>query len=135
MSRKAYPMIVKETKELLSDTDTFVSVNLTGVTASDCTQMRKEIRTAGGSLRVVKNTATRKCLEESGRGDAVSVIDGPTALAWGSDDAILSVCRILTEWKSKSKSMDLIGGWMHERVLSQEEVSRLASIPPGRRSR
>ena len=129
MSRKAYPMMVAETKSLLSDADTIVSVNLTGVTAADCTQIRKEIRTVGGSLRVVKNTATRKAFEESGRGDAASIIDGPTALAWGSDDAILSVCKILAGWKSKSKGMDLIGGWMQDRALSQEEVSRLASIP------
>ena len=130
MSRKAYPMMVEETKKLLSDVDTFISVNLTGITAADCTQIRKEIRTAGGSLKVVKNTATRKCFEESGRGDAVSIIDGPTALAWGSDDAILSVCRILVGWKSKSKSTNLTGGWMHDRILSQAEVSRLALIPP-----
>lgn len=130
MSRKAYPMMVEETKRLLSDADTFVSVNLTGITAVDCTELRKEIRSVGGSLMVVKNTSTRKCFEESGMADASSVIDGPTALAWGSDDTILSVCKILTGWKSKSKTMELTGGWMHNRVLSQEEVSRLALIPP-----
>ncbi len=130
MSRKVYPMMVEETKRLLSDSDTFVSVNLTGVTATDCSELRKEIRAAGGSLRVVKNTAARKCFEESGRESASSIIDGPTALAWGSDDAILSACRILVGWKSKSKSVELTGGWMHDRTLSQAEVNRLASIPP-----
>ena len=129
MSRKIYPMMMQEVKESLEDVDAFVAVNLTGISASDCTKLRKDIRSAGGSLKVVKSSAARQCLEETGKGDAVPAISGPTALASANGDAILSICRILDEWKTKSKSMELTGGWLQDRALSSTEAGKLGSIP------
>lgn len=129
MSRKVYPMMVEEVKASLEGVDAFVAVNLTGISASDCTKLRRDIRSAGGSLRVVKNSAARQCLEETGKRDAVSAINGPTALAWADGDTILSICRILDECKAKSQSMKMTGGWLQDRALSSTEAERLASIP------
>ncbi len=122
--------MVKEAREWLSGVDDFLAVDLTDITAAEATALRKEIRTVGGSLKVVKNTVIRESLVEMGKTGADSLIDRATALAWGEGDAIVLVARILDEWKKKSKRLKLKGGWMQGRTLSSDDVSDLAAIPP-----
>lgn len=130
MGRKIHPLMVKETKELLSGVEGFISVDLTGVTAEEATALRKNIRIAGGRIRMLRNSVVRQSLEEVGMAEAASsVVSQSTALAWADGDAIVPVCRILSEWKAKSRRIDLKGGWVQGRVLSKEEVCDLALIP------
>lgn len=130
MGRKIHPMMVEETKARLSEADDLVSFSLTGVTAVETDALRREVRDAGGSLAVVKNSVARKALEDLGRGGASAIIDGPTALAWADGDALVFVCKILDEWKSKTKRLEIKGGWLQGNVLSDKDVQSLASIPP-----
>jgi large subunit ribosomal protein L10 len=130
MGRKIHPLMVEETKTKLSDVSEFISFNLTGVTAAETDVLRREVRGAGGSVMVVKNSVARKALEDLKKDGASSAIDGPTALAWGGDDAIVDVCKILDEWTAKTKRLELNGGWMQGRVLSDKDVKALAKIPP-----
>ncbi len=129
MGRRIHPMMVEETKAKLSGVEEFVSFNLTGVTAAEADALRKDVRDVGGSVMVVKNSVARRALDDLKKENACGAVDGPTALAWGGDDAIVTVCKILDEWAVKTKRLELSGGWMSGRVLSDKDVKALAKIP------
>ncbi|GAI57161.1 unnamed protein product [marine sediment metagenome] len=60
----------------------------------------------------------------------MGIIDGPTALVFGYDDAV-EAAKVLSQYiKSTGLAVQIEGGLLGERVLSADEVIALAGLPP-----
>ena len=120
--------VVSELSEKIRNSVSGVVVNYQGITVEDDTKLRKELREAGVSYQVVKNTLTGRACEECGYGDIKQYLSGMTAIAVSPEDAV-APAKILKQYADKIESFTLLAGYCDGEVIDAAAVERLASIP------
>lgn len=86
------------------------------------------MREAGVVYKVVKNTMSVRALAQIGIEGLDEVLKGPTAIAFSKDD-VISPAKLVKDHSRKFDKLKIKGGIMEGKVISLEEVDRLASIP------
>ncbi len=125
--------IVAELKDQLSSAKGAVFTSYKGLTVAQDTKLRRELREAGITYHVVKNTMTRIAAKELGLDEITEHLEGTTALAFSKDDAV-APAKVICEFIKKNK-MDEAGiltvkvGLVEGKVISDKEVKALASLP------
>ena len=79
--------IVDEIKGYVSDAKSVVLVDYRGLTVEQDTRLRKELREAGVVYKVYKNTMLHLAFEGTDFAQLDPHLEGPTAVAFGMDDA------------------------------------------------
>ena len=59
-----------------------------GLSVIDITDLRAQLRQAGVSMRVAKNTLLRLAAQQAGMPELVGHFSGPTAVAFGQEDPV-----------------------------------------------
>ncbi len=120
--------VVAELVETLKNAQAGVLFDYRGLTVEEDTQLRNELRAAGVSYQVVKNTLTRFAANEVGLSELDPILNGPTALAVSTDDAV-APARVLSKFAKDHEVVSIKAGFMDGKVLSVSEVEMYASIP------
>jgi len=121
--------IVAALKEKLNGAAAGVVVDYKGISVTNDTKLRKELREAGVEYKVVKNTLLRFAAQDTGLADICSVLEGTTALAVSTDDAV-APAKILGKYAEESKGKFTIkAGFMDGQAISVEEVMALSKLP------
>ena len=98
----------------------------------DDTKLRKELREAGVSYSVQKNTLIRLAMHNIGFEQFDSVLEGTTAIAISEGDQTVAA-RILGEYAEKSEkaggSFELKAGFVDKEVYDAAGVKALSKIP------
>ncbi len=106
-----------------------VLVDYRGINVEDDTALRVELRKAGVSYRVVKNTLMRRAIQGIGLEDLDPVLHGTTALAVSADP--VAPAKVLSAYAKKSNdAFSIKAGFIEGRVIGPAEVSALAELPP-----
>ena len=80
--------IVAELKDQLTNAKGVVLTSYRGLTVAQDTQLRRELRAAGVTYHVVKNTMLRLAAKEAGIEGFDAHLEGTTAFAFSTEDAI-----------------------------------------------
>ena len=120
--------VVAELIETLKNAQSGVLFDYRGLTVEEDTQLRNELRAAGVSYHVVKNTLTRFAANEVGLNDLDPILHGPTALAISENDAV-APARVLSKFAKDHEVVSIKAGFMDGKVLSVNEVEMYANIP------
>ena len=120
--------IVTELAERLKSSVAGVLVNYKGITVADDTKLRKELREAGVSYTVVKNTLLSRAAEQANLEGLNPVLEGTTALATSPEDYV-AAARILSGYAEKNKDFQIKAGFVDDGLLSVEEIKDLAKLP------
>ena len=113
--------VVSELSEKIRNSVSGVVVNYQGITVEDDTKLRKELREAGVSYQVVKNTLTGRACEECGYGDIKQYLSGMTAIAVSPEDAV-APAKILKQYADKIESFTLLAGYCDGEVIDAAKV-------------
>lgn len=106
-----------------------VLVDYKGITVTNDTKLRKELREAGVEYRVVKNTMLTLALKGSAYESLTEVLSNTTALAISNEDPIVAA-KILNKYAEGSKGkFTLKAGYMEGKALNEAGVKELASLP------
>ena len=73
-------------KEKIQEAKSVVFVKFNGLTAAEDTELRREFRKNNIEYKVYKNTLIRKAFESLGITDFNDDLNGPTAVAFGTDE-------------------------------------------------
>ena len=119
---------VAELSELLKGSVSGVIVDYSGITVADDTKLRKELREAGCTYKVVKNTLLSRALKDAGIDGLDNVLEGTTAIAVSADDYV-APARILCGFADKNAKFNVKAGYADGDVLSAEKVNDLAKLP------
>ena len=92
--------VVAELTERLQKACAGVIVTYSGITVDNDTKMRSELRKAGVTYTVLKNTMTKRACENVGYGELASVLEGTTALATSETDPV-AAAKILKNYADK----------------------------------
>ena len=120
---------VAELAESLKGACTGVIVDYKGISVSDDTKLRKELREAGVDYFVVKNTMLRFATKEVGY-DFDEVLNGTTALAVSTEDQ-MAAARILVKYSEELKgaALNVKAGFMDGAAIDVDTVKAIAKIP------
>ena len=121
---------VRELKDRLLLCSVVVATNPTGLKAATMEALRRSLREHNVEYTMVKNTLAHIAAEGADKPELKGLVQGPTALALGYANPT-EVAKALAEFIQSSKStLTIQGALLGQRVLSSEEVSILASLPP-----
>ncbi len=120
--------IIAEIKELLQKSQSAVIVDYRGLTVEEDTALRKSLREAGVSYKVLKNTYVKRAADELGITGLDEALNGPTAVAFGLEDAA-APARILKKFISDKKKMEIKCGIYEGKAVDTKVVDALADLP------
>ena len=114
---------VAQLVEMLKNSAAGVLVDYKGITVEEDTKLRKELREAGVSYFVEKNTILRFALKEAGLDGITNVLEGTTAIAISNDDQT-APARILGKFAEdcKDEKFFLKAGYIGEDVYDEAGV-------------
>ena len=127
------PKKVQEVEELagkLSSCSIAISTQVRGISATELTRFRRELRGRGLEYRVIKNTLVKLAADQIGKPELTSIIEGPTALALSSGEATEAARALLDCVRSSRLNVIILGAILDSRALTTGEVQALATIPP-----
>jgi large subunit ribosomal protein L10 len=113
---------------VLKDAKSIILSDFTGLNVKDISELRRICRERGIVFRVVKNTLARRTFAELGITGVAPLLNGPTAIAAGTQDEVLPA-QLLKKFADDYELPRLKGGYVQGRILSSQEVLRLAMLP------
>jgi large subunit ribosomal protein L10 len=91
-------------------------------------ELRKAIRAAGGSYRVVKNNLAQKAAENTSAQPLFSGLVGMTSLAYTDADPV-SLAKALTAYAKSNPTFTFKAGMVEGRAIDVRTIDALASMP------
>lgn len=130
MAREKKEQIVQQLSEMLAESEIIIATDYRGLRVSELSELRQQLRDSGIRYRVVKNTLATFAAANAGRPQLTQLLAGPTALAFGHDDAV-QLAKILADYqKTAATPLKIKGALLGSRVLSPQEIAALAALPP-----
>ena len=120
--------VVTEIAELLNGAHTAVVVDYRGLTVAQDTELRKQLREAGVTYKVYKNTMIRRAAEGTAFAALEPTLEGPTAIAVSKEDAT-APARILAEFAKKADKLEIKGGVVEDTYYDAKGMQVIATIP------
>jgi large subunit ribosomal protein L10 len=123
--------VVEELAGRLKAADTLLVADYRGLTMPQIDALRTRLLESGARFTVVKNTLTRRAAEAAGSDALLTLLEGPTAIAFlEADGDMLAAAKALADMARESRVLAIRGGVLEGRILSAEEVESLATLPP-----
>lgn len=119
---------VEELTATLKESNVGVLVNYSGINVEQDTKLRKQLREANCSYKVVKNTLLSRAFKEAGIDGLEDALNGTTALAVAKDD-YTSAPKILSECAKDVESFTVKGGFIDGDVVDSNQIEALAKLP------
>jgi large subunit ribosomal protein L10 len=122
----------KDLDALRKDLAAAPSVFLTGyekITVSQDFELRKTIRGAGGSYKVIKNTIAEKAAEGTKSEKLLKELKGMCSIAYTSGDPV-ALAKALTAYAKTNPAFTFRAGMVEGTVVDVSGINALASLPP-----
>ena len=119
---------VAQIKEKLTTAQSVVLVDYRGLNVAEVTELRKQFRAAGVEYAVLKNSLVGIAAKEAGIEGLDSILEGPTALAFGMTDAV-APAKIIAEFAKKNDKLKVKAGILDGAILDVAGVEKLSAIP------
>ena len=120
--------IVQEISDSIKDAQSVVIVDYRGLTVAEDTQLRKQLREAGVTYKVYKNTFMNFAFKGTEFESLSEVLEGPNAIAISTTDAT-APARVLNDAIKEFKKMEFKGGFVEGEYYDKEAIAQIASIP------
>ncbi len=118
---------VKEFNSVLKDKNFLVVAHYKGLTVSEISDLRNQIREKNAVFKVAKNTLARRAIKETNFEKLDKFFVGPTSVAF-SDDPV-GTSKVMINYSKENENLKVIGGVMGDKELTIDEIKKLASLP------
>lgn len=120
--------VVASVAEKIQNSVAGVVVDYKGITVSDDTALRKELREAGVDYFVVKNTLLGRAVEGTDLEGMKEALNGTTAIAISKED-YTAAARILCKFADSHDHFNIKTGYLEGKVISVETIDSLGKLP------
>lgn len=120
--------IVDEIKQYAENAASAVLVDYRGLTVEQDTVLRKNLREAGVVYKVYKNTMLHLAFEGTDFAQLDPHLEGPTAVAFGMEDAT-APARIIKEFAKDAPVLEFKGGVVEGTYYDAQGMMTIADIP------
>jgi len=127
MERAEKREVVSALHDVFADTGVVVVAHYAGLSVSEMTKLRSDMRDAGGRVKVAKNRLVKLALDGTDATGISDLLSGPTCLAF-SDDPVTAP-KVAVKFAKDNEKFVILGGTMGSTVLDAKGVSALADLP------
>ena len=120
--------VVAEISEVIKDAQSVVLVDYRGLTVEEDTELRKQLRAAGVTYKVYKNTMMNFAFKGTDFEGLAPYLNGPSAMAYSTSDAT-APARVIAEFAKKAKALEIKAGVVEGNVYDAKGMEAIASIP------
>jgi large subunit ribosomal protein L10 len=130
MKREHKEQVVEELTARLQAADTLLVADYRGLTMPQIDELRTRLLASGARFTVVKNTLTRRAAEAAGTEALLTLLDGPSAIAFlEADGDMVAAAKALADSARETHVLEIRGGIMQGRPVTAAEVESLATLP------
>lgn len=128
MNRSEKEELVSQIREALMLAKCVVITQQSGLTVAEATDLRRQMRAAGAEFKVLKNTLAKIAVAGTPLEGLSSMLEGPTALAYSTEDAV-AAAKVTAKYANSNKKLKLIGGYLDGQILNADAVDAVAKLP------
>ena len=119
--------LVKTLTEAFSSSEVIVVAHYSGLSVAELEELRVQMKTAGGQVKVAKNRLAMLALKQTENADISGLFTGPTLVAY-SDDPVTAP-KIAAKFAKGNDKLVILGGAMGSTELDADGVNALAKLP------
>ena len=120
--------IVDEISAAVKDAQSVVLVDYRGLTVEQDTQLRKQLREAGITYKVYKNTMMNFAFKGTDCEALLPYLEGPSAVAISTEDAT-APARVLCKFAKTADALEVKGGIVEGIAYDADGIKEVAKIP------
>ena len=125
---EAKKLVVEEIKQKIQDAKSVVFVKFSGLSVAEDTEIRREFRKNNVEYKVLKNTLIRKAFNDLGITDFDEDLNGPTSVAFGTDET--GAAKVIIEAAKKyDKKVSVKSAYVEGGKVDENGVKALAAMP------
>ena len=120
--------VVQEIAENVKDAQSVVVVDYRGLTVAEDTALRKQLREAGITYKVYKNTMMNFAFKGTDFEQLKDVLEGPSAIAISKDDAT-APARIIAKFAKTAPKLEIKAGVVEGTFYDAKGMEAIANVP------
>ena len=120
--------LVKALAERMKSAKVIILTDYRGINVADVTKLRADLRPTAVEYKVIKNNIIRRALEVNGESGLNELLEGPTAIVYGTGD-YLEPAKIIYNFSKDNDFYEIKGGIIEGKVMTTEEIITLAKLP------
>ncbi|HDR7736140.1 TPA: 50S ribosomal protein L10 [Bacillus thuringiensis] len=120
--------VVTEIADKLRASKSTIVVDYRGLTVSEATELRKQLREAGVEFKVYKNSLTRRAAESAKMAELNEFLTGPNAIAFSNED-VVAPAKVLNDFATKHEALEIKAGVIEGKLVTLDEVKAIATLP------
>jgi large subunit ribosomal protein L10 len=109
-------------------TESAILVDYKGLKVPEVTELRRQIRGARGTYKVVKNTLATRAIKGTVFESLTQFFVGTTAVAYSGEDPV-ALAKVLTTFAKTAPALQIKAAVVQGRAIKTAEVTELASLP------
>jgi large subunit ribosomal protein L10 len=119
---------VDDLQTAFKGSDSAILIEYRGINVPQVTELRRQLRAAKASYRVVKNTLAKRALKGTRFEPLDKYFEGTTAVAYTSTDPV-ALAKTLTTFAKTAPSLAIKAAVIQGREVKPAEVTDLAALP------
>lgn len=127
MDRAEKAGVVAELDRVFSEAGSVIVCHYTGMTVSEMSDFRAQMRAAGGKVRVAKNRLAKIALKDKPCEGLEKHLIGQTVLCYGEDP--ITPARIVEKYAKGNEKLVVVGGAMGAEIMDASGVAELSKMP------
>ena len=127
MDRSKKEALVAELHQDFEENNLVVVTHQSGLTVSEVSNLRRQMREAGCKCKVTKNRLAKIALKETKFEALEDAFTGPTAIAVSEDP--VAAAKIAVEFANENEKLTIVGGALDADILDADGVKTLAKLP------
>ena len=120
--------LVKEVNAVAGDSVTAVAAEYRGLSVIEMTELRKQARSAGVYLRVVKNSLAKRAVEGTDFECMQDTLKGPILLAFAKDDPG-AAARVIKDFAKEHDALQAVSLSAGGQLMPGSDLAKLAELP------
>ena len=118
--------IVEEIKSNIENSESVVIFTYQGLTVSELSLLRKELKKTESEVKVYKNTLFKRAVDDLGI-NLDGFLEGPNAILFGKD--LLEPIKVISEFAKEQNKADIKVGIISGAPADLDTIKEYASIP------
>src|SRR3972149_3199279 len=119
---------LQQLERAFKGSESAILVDFKGLNVPQATELRRQLRTAKASYRVVKNTIARRALKGTTFESLEQYFEGATAVATTATDPV-ALAKTLTTFVKTAPKLTIKAAVVQGRSIKPAEVNELATMP------
>src|SRR4051812_34518899 len=128
VTRESKEAELQELEGAFKRTESAILVDYKGLKVPEVTELRRQIRGARGTYKVVKNTLATRAIKGTVFESLTQFFVGTTAVAYSGDDPV-ALAKVLTTFAKSAPALQIKAAVVQGRAIKPGEVTELASLP------